>query len=77
MCREKIIERVLGSRMGCAKLAEAASVGNNNNSELTYSYIKSDNKRKEGGGRREERPNEQKMNDHKGDEQVGTRQEER
>lgn len=48
----------------------------NNNSKLTYSYIKSDNKRKE-GGRREERPNEQKMNDHKGDEQVGTRQEER
>jgi hypothetical protein len=27
MCREKIIERVLGWRMGCAKLAEAASVG--------------------------------------------------
>jgi len=48
----------------------------NNNSELTYSYIKSDNKRKE-GGRREERPNEQKIDDHKGDEQVGTRQEQR
>ena len=47
-----------------------------NNSKLTYSYIKSDNKRKE-GGRREEGSDEQKMNDHKGDEQVGTRQEQR
>jgi len=38
--------------MGFAKLAEADSASCNNKTELTYSYIKSDNKRKEGGRRK-------------------------
>lgn len=52
MCRGKTIGSALRWEMGFAKLAEADSASCNNETELTYSYIKSDNKRKEGGRRK-------------------------